>query len=86
MWLYMYTKQWLPACIEQTSCFVTIGFQADAGKFFLFMLAVFAQNLAISGIVYSIAAQTGVFSAAQTIVNVVIVFAMVCMLISLSVM
>ena len=58
--------------------FIVTGFQPNAGKFFLFMLAIFAQNLAISGIVYSVASLIGVLAAAQTVANLVIVFAMVC--------
>ena len=58
--------------------FIATGFQANAGKFFLFMLGIFAQNLAISGIVYSVASFIGVFSAAQTVANLIVVFVMVC--------
>lgn len=54
------------------------GFRANAGNFFLFMLAVFAQNAAFAGIVYLIAAAIGVFASAQTLMNVIFVFAMVC--------
>ena len=56
---------------------VATGFQADAGKFFLFLLAVVFQNLAVSGIVYSMAAGIGVFAAAQTLLNMFVIFAMV---------
>ncbi|XP_065903807.1 broad substrate specificity ATP-binding cassette transporter ABCG2-like [Dysidea avara] len=54
-----------------------IGFQDNAGKFFLFMLGIFAQNMAASGLVFSIGAIVGVYAAAQTIVSVVLVFAMI---------
>ena len=56
------------------------GFQDNAGKFFLFMLGIFAQNMAASGLVFSIGAIVGVYAAAQTIVSVVLVFAMVSLL------
>ena len=72
---------WLPLGDDVTVIhmyFITTGLQADAGKFFLFMLAIFAQNLAISGILYAVAALIGVFAAAQTLANLIIVFAMVC--------
>ena len=42
------------------------------------MLGIFAQNLALSGIVYFIGASVGVFSVAQTIMSVVMIFSMVC--------
>ena len=48
---------------------VATGFHKSAGRFFLFMLAMCAQNLAMSGIVYSISAGVGVLSAGQTIIN-----------------
>ena len=35
-------------CITITLQLVAIGFQADPGKFFLFLLVVFFQNLAVS--------------------------------------
>ena len=56
---------------------VTAGLQADAGKFFLFMLGLFAQSLAMSGIVYSVAAGVGALSAGQIVLNMVILFSMV---------
>ena len=58
--------------------FITSGLQADAGKFFLFMLGLFAQSLALSGIVYSVAAGVGVLSAGQIVLNMIILFFMVC--------
>ena len=57
---------------------VAAGFQKNVGNFFLFMLGLFAQNLTMSGVVYSIAAAVGVLSAGQTLMNVIVVFYLVC--------
>ena len=53
------------------------GLQADAGKFFLFMLGIFGKNMAAAGLVLFIGAAVGIFTVAQTIYTVLLVFAMV---------
>ena len=57
---------------------VATGFQKSVGKFFLFMLGLLAQNITMSGVVYSIAAGVGVLSAGQILMNVIVVFCLVC--------
>ena len=42
------------------------------------MLALFAQNFALSGIVYCIAVLTGKLSVAQILLNMVVLLSMVC--------
>jgi len=65
-------------CYFELTCnSVATGLQADAGKFFLFMLAIFAQNMAASGIIYWLGASVGVFSVAQTGVSMFLAFSMV---------
>jgi len=53
------------------------GFQADAGKFVLFTVGIFCQNVAATGLVYFVGAAVGRFSNAQLIYIVLLVFAMV---------
>ena len=53
------------------------GLQANAGAFFLFMLGLFAQNMAAAGLVCFLGAAIGVFSVAQTLFSVLVVSAMV---------
>jgi len=53
------------------------GFQADAGKFILFVLGIVGQNIAASGLVLFIGAAVGIFSVAQTIYTLLLVIAMV---------
>ena len=69
---------WKVIILKLTCYLIATGLQADAGKFFLFMLGLFAQSLVIGGIVHAIAAYSGVLSAAQTILNMVIIFSFVC--------
>jgi len=54
-----------------------LGLQANAGAFFLFMLGIFAQNMAAAGLVFFLGAAIGVFAVAQTVFSVLLVFAMV---------
>jgi len=53
------------------------GLQPNAGNFFLFMFALFGQNMAASGLVYFLGAAIGVFAVAQTSFSVTVVFSMV---------
>ena len=53
------------------------GFQADVGKFILFTVGIFCQNVTATGLVYFIGAAVGRYSNAQIIYIVLLVFAMV---------
>ena len=44
----------------------------------LFLLGVVSQNLTMSGIVYTMGAGIGVLASAQILMNVFVIFAMVC--------
>ncbi|XP_065904845.1 broad substrate specificity ATP-binding cassette transporter ABCG2-like isoform X4 [Dysidea avara] len=67
----------IPIPLFSVIAYWMVGLQADAGKFFLFMLAIFAQNMAAAGLVFFLGAALGVFSVAQTMFSLSLVFAMV---------
>ncbi|XP_065904844.1 broad substrate specificity ATP-binding cassette transporter ABCG2-like isoform X3 [Dysidea avara] len=67
----------LPVPFFSAIAYWMIGLQAEVGKFLLFMLGIFAQNMTAAGLVYSISAAVGTFSVAQIIYIVLLVFAMI---------
>ncbi|XP_065904848.1 broad substrate specificity ATP-binding cassette transporter ABCG2-like isoform X2 [Dysidea avara] len=67
----------LPVPFFSAIAYWMIGLQAEVEKFFLFMLGIFAQNMAAAGLVYSISAAVGTFPVAQIIYIVLLVFAMI---------
>ncbi|XP_065904854.1 broad substrate specificity ATP-binding cassette transporter ABCG2-like [Dysidea avara] len=67
----------LPIPFFSVIAYWMVGLQADAGKFFLFMLGIFGKNMAAAGLVLFIGAAVGIFTVAQTIYTVLLVFAMI---------